>query len=114
MRDCRGAEWPLMRETVEGEPIRVLGRELLPLIQITGRVRRRAVLSNGGVEAHGWGFLQLRPVALLDRSEDGWQRLAIIDPTRRWIRWLLLIALVIPCVAAILIYLARRFSARTS
>lgn len=114
MRDRRGAEGPLMTETVEGDPIRVQGRELVPLIQITRWVRRTAVLSSEGVEAYGRGLLQLRPVALLDRSKDGGQRLAIVDPTRRWIRWLLVIALLIPCVAGILTYMARRFRARMS
>jgi hypothetical protein len=114
MRDRPGPEWPLMTETVEGDPIHVQGRELVPLIRMTGRVRRSVVLSSGSVEAYGWSLLQLRPVALLDRSEDGWQRIAIVDPTRQWIRWLLMIALLIPCVAGILIYLARRFRARTS
>lgn len=113
MSDRRGAEWPLMTEIVEGDPIHVQGRELVPLVRMTSRVRRTMVLENGGIEARGWGGVQFRPVALLDREEDGERRLAIVDPTRRWIRRLLLIALVIPCVASILIYLARRFSART-
>jgi hypothetical protein len=113
MSDRRRAAWPSMTETVEGDPIHVAGRELVPLIRMTSRVRRRAVLGDGGVEAHGWGFIQLRPVALLDRSDDAGRRLAICDQTTRWIRWLLLIALIVPCVAAILMYLTRRFSHRT-
>jgi uncharacterized spore protein YtfJ len=112
MSDRQGAEWPLKTETVEGDPIHVEGRELVPLIRMTSRVRRTAVLSKGGVEAHGWGFVQLRPVALLDRSDDGERRLAIGDQTARWIGGLLLIALVVPCVAATLMYLSRRLSDR--
>jgi len=114
MSDRGRAGWPLMTETVEGEPIHVQGRKLVPVIRMTSRVRRKAVLSNGGVEAHGWGFVQLCPIALLDRSEEGWQRLAVRDQTGWWIRWLLLIALAVPCVAVILICLARRFGAHTS
>lgn len=114
MNGRRRAEWPLMTETVEGDPIHVEGREFVPLVRMTSQVRRTAVLSNGGVEAHGWGFVQLRPVALLDRSDDGGWRLAIHDQTARWIRGLLLVALVVPCVAITLMYLSRRLSDRTS
>jgi hypothetical protein len=108
MSDRRRAEWPLMTEIVEGDPIHVEGRELVPLIRMTSRVRRTAVLSNECVDARGGGFVQLRPVALLDRSDDGGQRLAIRDQTAWCIRWLLLTAIVVPCIAITLMYLSRR------
>jgi hypothetical protein len=101
-----------MTEIVEGDPIHVEGRELVPLVRIMSRVRRKAVLGNGGVEARGWGFVQFRPLALLDRDEDGERRLAFRDQTARSISWLLLIALVVPCVAIILMYLSGRVSDR--
>lgn len=108
MSERRRDKWPLMTETVEGDPITVEGRELTPLVQVRSRVRRRASISNAGVSGHGWGFIQLRPIAILDRSESDGQRLPIRDQTIRSIKHLLLVAIVVPCVAAILITLSRR------
>jgi hypothetical protein len=112
MSERQRVKWPAMTETVEGEPIHVEGREVVPLIRVTSRVRRTAVLSNEGVEAHGGGFVQLSPVGLLDRGDSGERRLAIRDQTARSIRWLLLIALIVPCVAIVLMYLSRRLGDR--
>jgi hypothetical protein len=108
MSDRGWHKGPLMTETVEGDPIYAEGRELTPFVEVTGRVRRQASITNAGVSGHGWGFIQLRPVAILDRSEDGGQHLTIPDQTPLSIKRLLLVAIVVPCVAAILITLSRK------
>jgi ABC-type nickel/cobalt efflux system permease component RcnA len=53
----------------------------------------------------------MRPVAIVDRGEDGQhaqERHKIHNQTARAIGWLGLAALLIPCVATLLVYVFRR------
>ncbi len=104
-------EWPLTMEIVEGDPIQVEGRELTPSVRVTSWVRRRASVGEG-VVGQGWGVVHMRPLAVLDRSDDGQAPLLIHDRTARSIRRLFFVALVVPCVAAVLMCLARRVTRR--
>ncbi|MGD2144831.1 MAG: hypothetical protein PVF54_10170 [Anaerolineae bacterium] len=97
-----------MTQVVEGDPIHVAGRELVPLVRETSRVRRRAFVGGEGVGVQGRGFVHLRPVAILDRSEAGERRLRSRGGTARTVRAAILVALVVPWVAAVLIYLLSR------
>jgi len=95
-----GKQKPTMGEIVEGQPIRVGARELVPLVRVTGRVRRRAFLGSDRVSAQGWGFVTMRPVAILERDEAGERRIPIKDKTAQAIGGLLLAALIIPLLLA--------------
>jgi hypothetical protein len=97
-----------MTALVEGDPIHVGERELVPLVRVTSRVRRRAFVGSDGVSGGGWGFVHMRPVAILDRSGGGERRLRIHSGTGRVIGWLLLAVIVVPLMAVLLISLSRR------
>jgi len=97
-----------MSEIVEGEPIHVGGRELVPLVRVTSRVRRQAFVGSDGVGAQGWGFVRLQPVAIVERSEAGECRFPIQDRTAQTLGGLLLAALVIPLLLALAVRLARK------
>jgi hypothetical protein len=99
---------PLMTETVRGDPIQVRGRELVPLVRVTSRVRRRASVGGGGVSGAGWGFVYMRPIAILDRNGAGVHRLPVRSETARSILWLFVVSLIVPLIALLLIYLSRR------
>lgn len=100
---------PLVTGVVEGKAIRVGGRELAPLVRVTGRVQRQALVGSDQLSGQGWGFVRMRPVAILERSEAGERRIPIRDKTAQVLGGLLLAALIIPLLAAV-VCLARKVS----
>ena len=111
-----GKQKPTMGEIIEGQPIRVGARELVPLVRVTGRVRRQAFVGSDRVGAQGWGFVRMRPVAILERDEalalsdaEGCERrIPIEDKTAQSLGRLLLAALVIPLLLALAVRLVRK------
>ena len=98
-----------MTEIVEGKAIRVGERELTPLVRVTSRVQRQALVGSDQLAGQGWGFMRMRPVAILERSEAGERRIPIQDKTAQTLNGLLLAALIIPLLAAV-VCLARKVS----
>jgi len=96
---------------IEARPIRVEGRELVPLVRVTSRVQRKASLCGDRVSGQGYGFVDMRPVTILDKGENG-QRVAGRHPfrneTARLMGWLALIAFFTPFLATLLAHLSRR------
>lgn len=99
---------PLVSEVVEGEPIRVGERELTPLVRVTTYAQRRAHVSNDRLSGQGWGFVRLRPVAIVERSETGERSIPIRDRTTQAISGFILAAVIIPLLLAVAVRLARR------
>jgi len=105
---------PLLTEIIEGEPLHIEGRELVPLVRVTSLVKRRASLSGDRIHGRAYGFVRMRPVALLEKMGDKEQRHRIQNGTLRVLSWLVLVALAVPWLAALLIYLWRRREERRS
>jgi uncharacterized spore protein YtfJ len=104
-------EWrrgPMASEVVEGEPIRVGERELVPVVRVTTRVRRHAFVGTGRLAGQGWGLVRLQPVAILERGEADERRIPIHDRTAQALSGLLLAAFIIPLLLAVAVRLARR------
>ena len=99
---------PVVSEVVEGEPIQVEGRELVPLVRVTTRVQRRALVGTERVSGGGWGAVRLRPVAVLERTEEGERRIPIRDKTAQALGGFLLAAFIIPLLLAVAVRLARK------
>ncbi len=99
---------PLMTEVVEGEPIRVGERELVPMVRVTTSVRRRALVGTDRLAGQGWGFVRMQPVAIVERSKGGKRRIPIQDRTAQALSGLLLAAFIIPLLLAAAIRLARK------
>ncbi len=97
-----------MTEVVEGKPIRLGERELVPVVRVTSRVQRRAFVGSDRVSAQGWGFVRMRPVAILERDEAGERRIPIEDKTAQALGGLLLAAFIIPLLLALAVRLARK------
>jgi uncharacterized spore protein YtfJ len=95
-------------KTVEGEPIRIGERELVPVVRVETEVRRRAFVGASGLAGEGAGFVHLRPVAVLERSEEGERCISIQDRTAQLFGGLLLAALVIPALMLLAERIARR------
>jgi uncharacterized spore protein YtfJ len=99
---------PLMTEIVEGEPIHVGERELVPVVRVTTYARRRAFVGSGRLAGQGWGFVRMQPVAIMERSEAGERCIPIQDKTAQTLSGLLLAALIIPLLLAVAVRLARK------
>jgi uncharacterized spore protein YtfJ len=95
-------------KTVEGRPIRVGERELVPVVRVETDVRRRAFVGADGLAGEGSGFVYMRPVAVLERSEAGQRRIPIQDRTAQLLGGLLLAALIIPALMLLAERIARR------
>ena len=96
-----------MVEIVEGKPIRVGGRELVPIVRVETGMYRRAFVGSDGLAGHGLGSVTMQPVAILERSDVGERRIAIPDRTAQLLGGLLLAGLVIPLLLSVAARLAR-------
>lgn len=96
----------MMRKVIEGDPIHVGERHLVPLVQVTGHSRRRAFVGSDHLGGQGCQFVHMRPVAILERDGTDERRVLIRDETARVIGRLLLIALFVPLLAALIVRLA--------
>jgi hypothetical protein len=99
---------PLTIEVVEGEPIRVGERELVPLVRVTTYGRRRAFVGTDRLAGQVWGFVRMRPVAILERGGAGERRLPVQDKTVQAISGFLLAAFIIPLLLAVAVRMARK------
>ncbi len=99
-----------MSEVVEGEPICVEGRELVPLVRVTSRVRRHVFVGADRLAGGGWGFVRLQPVAILERGGGDERRIPIQDRTAQVLGGLLLAAFIIPLLLAAAVRLTRKGS----
>jgi hypothetical protein len=104
---ANGTQDPLVSEVIEGKPIYVGGRELVPVVRVTTHGRRRATVGTDGLAGQGWGFVRLQPIAILERSESGEERVAIRDRTAEVLGGLLLAAFIIPLLLGVAVRLAR-------
>ncbi len=97
-----------MIEVIEGEPIRVRQRKLLPLVRVETHVRRQAFVGAGRLAGRGHGYVHMRPVAIVERSETEERRIEIHDRTGQALSGLLLAACVIPLLFLLAVRLAHK------
>jgi hypothetical protein len=97
-----------MSEIVEGRPVRLGQRELVPVVRVESVVQRQASVGAGGLSGGGLGFVHLKPVAILERRDGaGERRMRIPDRTAQLIGGLLLVGFVIPLLMLVAVRVAR-------
>jgi hypothetical protein len=74
------------RRIIQGEPLRVGEKEIVPEAQVTWWMRRRGIVGMDSLS--GWGALlvRVRPTAVIERSpgsSEGGRRIPIYDETTR-------------------------------
>ncbi len=99
---------PAMTRIIEGKPIHIGERELVPLVRMTAYAQRRAFVGSDRLDGQGWGFVQMHPIAILERSQGRERRIPIRDQTTRALNGLLLAAFIIPLLLLLAVRLARR------
>jgi hypothetical protein len=92
---------------VEGTPLTVGGKKLTPVVRAVSWNRRGAVVRQEGVSGFGAAAVWLQPVAVLDETLDGRRRIPIHDETARAVLSLLIIALAVPVILNLLVWLVK-------
>jgi len=96
-----------MIEIIEGKPIRVGERELVPVVRVETSMQRRAFVGSDGLAGRGSYLVRMRPIAILERAGISERRTPIPDRTAQLLGGLLLAALVIPLLMIAATRLAR-------
>lgn len=95
------------RRIVQGDPVHVEQREIVPEAQVTWWLQRRATIGMDHTSGWGAGVVSIRPRALIERGPQGAWRISIRDETTRLLMGLLAGAVFIWFLAEIAVRLAR-------
>lgn len=94
-------------EFIEGDPIRVGERELVPVVKVRSIFRRQVTLGTEASSGGGGGLVWLQPVSVIERGLDGTEeRIPITDETGMAIQWMLIGSLVLPALFVFIASLA--------
>ena len=80
---------PYRIEVVQGEPYHVEDSILIPEARITSYGKGRATIGTRNIGGWGLSLTQIKPLAVIEQTEEGERRIAVVDATTR-ILWLLL------------------------
>jgi hypothetical protein len=91
----QGSPW--QPERIEGDPIQVGQRQLIPVVKVRSLVRRKVTFGTQQSSGQGGGLVWLRPVEVIERRSDGTEEHApIADETGARIERMLIGALALP------------------
>ena len=96
----------IQRRIVQGEPIRVGQREVIPEAQVISWLQRRATIGTHRSSGLGAGRVSIRPRALVERGPMGTRRIPIRDETMRMLAGLAAGAVFVWFLAEIAVRLA--------
>lgn len=88
---------PWRTDVVEGQPIKVGARELIPVVKVRSIVRRGVTFGTQASRGSGGGLIWLQPLAVIERHADGSERrIAIRDESGEALKAMLVGALALP------------------
>lgn len=99
---------PFRVKTVHGEPIQVGDWTLIPVVRVLSFGQARATIGSSSYGGWGGGFVRVRPVAVIAETEQGRQRIPIVDATSLAVRRLIWLAVGITAMFAAIRGLPRR------
>ena len=105
-RDSRNKTYRV--EVVRGEPYHVGDRELIPEARISSYGRARATIGTHRTGGWGVGLVQVKPLAIVERTAQGERRIVIPDTTTRSMGLMLGAAAAIMVIFTTLRWLVRR------
>ena len=73
----------IQHRIVQGEPIRMGQKEVVPEAQVTWCLQRRATIGTDHSVGWGAGMVSIQPTALVERGPMGTRRIPIRDETMR-------------------------------
>lgn len=91
---------PWATKLVNGQPIKVGQRELIPVVRMRSIMRREVTFGTKASRGRGGGLVWLQPVAVIVRQPDGSdeQYVTIPDETGTAIEGMLMAALALPAL----------------
>lgn len=98
---------PFRTEIIEGETLHLAERDLTPQVRVAMHVNRQAFVGEDDVSGHGWGFIHMCPVAVIERRDSNEQRIPIQNETSQKLTRMLVAALVVPGLAMLIIAIWR-------
>jgi hypothetical protein len=73
----------IQRHTIQGEPLRVGEREIIPEAQVTTWINHSATIGAQSISGRGGGVVSIRPTAVIERVSGMTRRVPIRDETSR-------------------------------
>ena len=98
------------REIIQGQPLRVGDREIVPEAEVWSLHAKQLKLQNDNASGGGAWWSWSRPTALIERTPDGERRVRIIDVNLQLELALIIGALVLPIILTIFTQWANRSS----
>ena len=98
------------RETIQGQPLHVGDREIVPEAEVWSMRARQIGLRESNASGGGAWWSWSRPTALIERAPDGERRVRITDVNLQLEIVLLVAALVLPLLLTIFTQWANRSS----
>ena len=97
---------PWAVKLVEGDPIMVGRRELIPVVRVRSILRRQVTFGTASSGGNGSGVVWLQPVEVIERLPDGSQRrIAIPDTSGTIAKGMLIGALALPALCLVIVSL---------
>lgn len=103
---------PFRIATVQGEPYNIAGRRLIPIVRAVSFGKARATVGRNHVGGWGGGFVQITPVAMIEETVEGRQRISITDATSRALWGMVAAGAAIALLFTAVRWLARNWRAR--
>lgn len=90
-------------ETVWGHPIEAGGRRFIPIARLVSGGDHRATVREKRVEGWGWGFVHIKPLAVIEEWNGHARTLPIPDETGMRVRNMAILSTVLAAVSILLI-----------
>ena len=100
----------LKRETIQGQPLRMGDREIVPEAEVWSFQARQIGLQSNSASGGGARWSWSRPTALIERGPGGERRVQIDDVNLQLEIVLLVAAIALPVLLSIFTYWANRSS----
>ena len=100
----------LKRETIQGQPLRVGDREIVPEAEVWSLQTKQLGLTQDGTSGGGTWWSWSRPTALIERGPDGERRVRVNDVNLQLELALIVAAIVLPLLLTIFTRWANRSS----
>ncbi len=97
---------PYKTELIEGDPIQIGQRQLVPVVKMRSFIRRQVTFGTEASNGRGGGLVWLQPTAVIERRIDGSEeRIRVLDQTGAAIQRMLIGALALPIFYLVIVIL---------
>jgi uncharacterized spore protein YtfJ len=99
---------PFWVRTVQGEPLHVSDKILVPVARIVTFGKGQGTVGSPAESGWGVGFARITPLAVLESTAEGQRRIAVQDMTASALRGMLAAAVAVTLLNTVLCRLVRR------